>query len=195
MGTTVDGDSGDGGPATLAQLREPYDVVCDANGHLFIADGTAYKIRRVELAGAPTRFQPDAAVGRSLSKQKGTATYNGAAIGQTQTIRGRKKGATFYFTVSDGVRSLFTDRTLVGASKGNRKVRATYRYEGGNVTSQMATGAYDLGTVDGQAAIQVKVKPRGKKPVKKFTSTFTSRSLRNPASVDAAKAKVKFARQ
>ena len=50
--TTVAGDgsrgfSGDGGPATAAQLYAPYGVVLDARGHLYIADGANNRIRKV----------------------------------------------------------------------------------------------------------------------------------------------------
>ena len=37
-GTGIPGFSGDGGPATLAQLYQPVSVVVDANGGLYIAD-------------------------------------------------------------------------------------------------------------------------------------------------------------
>jgi hypothetical protein len=49
--TTVAGGSfgsgGDGGPATAAQLRQPWDVAVDASGNLFIADRDNHRVRMV----------------------------------------------------------------------------------------------------------------------------------------------------
>ncbi len=53
--TTIVGDgtpcgfSGDGGPATNAQLCGPYDICIDKNGVLFFADQNNQRIRRVRL--------------------------------------------------------------------------------------------------------------------------------------------------
>ncbi len=48
------GDSGDGGPATSAQLYYPADVVVDGLGDLYIADTSNNVIRRVDSAGIIT---------------------------------------------------------------------------------------------------------------------------------------------
>ena len=46
-GTGTEGFSGDGGPATAAQLAHPYDMVLDAAGNLYIADYSNNRIRRL----------------------------------------------------------------------------------------------------------------------------------------------------
>src|SRR5439155_755129 len=46
-GTGAMGFSGDGGPATSAQLHSPTGVAIDAAGNLFIADASNHRIRRV----------------------------------------------------------------------------------------------------------------------------------------------------
>ena len=48
------GSSGDGGPATSAQLSGPSGVAIDAAGNLLIADSGNNRIRRVDLAGTIT---------------------------------------------------------------------------------------------------------------------------------------------
>jgi hypothetical protein len=42
---------GDGGPATLAQLNNPYSVSPDIFGNLFISDELGYRLRKVNTAG------------------------------------------------------------------------------------------------------------------------------------------------
>lgn len=57
--TTVAGSdaaSGDGGPATEAQLTFPYGVATDASGNLYIADTENHRIRRVDAEGVITTF-------------------------------------------------------------------------------------------------------------------------------------------
>ncbi len=50
-GTGILGFSGDGGPATEAQLDSPYGLALDAQGNLYIADLGNARIRRVGLDG------------------------------------------------------------------------------------------------------------------------------------------------
>ena len=57
--TTVAGNgelgfSGDGGPATSAELSGPEGVALDASGNLFIADSGNGRIRKVALAASPS---------------------------------------------------------------------------------------------------------------------------------------------
>ena len=47
-GTGVAGFSGDGGPATKAQLRSPHSIAFDQNDNLFICDVGNHRIRRVD---------------------------------------------------------------------------------------------------------------------------------------------------
>jgi len=50
-GNGAQGYSGDGGPATAAQLRQPSDVTVDSAGNLYIADSANYSIRKVDSTG------------------------------------------------------------------------------------------------------------------------------------------------
>ena len=50
-GTGVQGFSGDGGPATAAQLYDPLGVAVDTEGNLYIADASRNRIRKVRPDG------------------------------------------------------------------------------------------------------------------------------------------------
>jgi sugar lactone lactonase YvrE len=49
-GNGLRGYSGDGGPATLAQIEMSFDVFADGDGNLYIADTDNHRIRRVDAA-------------------------------------------------------------------------------------------------------------------------------------------------
>ena len=58
-GTGISGYSGDGGPATSAELDLPYGVATDPSGNLFIADNGNLVIRKVDRSGNITTFASD----------------------------------------------------------------------------------------------------------------------------------------
>ncbi|MGZ3864771.1 MAG: NHL domain-containing protein [Bacteroidia bacterium] len=70
-GTNAAGFSGDGGPATSAQLNSPRGIAFDNSGNLFIADSYNYRIRKVS--------------GGIISTVAGTgaSSYNGDGIAAT----------------------------------------------------------------------------------------------------------------
>jgi hypothetical protein len=82
------GYSGDGGSATVAELKDPAGIAFDSAGDLYIADSNNYRIRKVTFPGpAPSPI---------LSLAAGTYT-----TAQTVTITDPAQGATVYYT-TDG---------------------------------------------------------------------------------------------
>ncbi|MEK7765208.1 MAG: hypothetical protein AAB368_03120, partial [bacterium] len=72
-GSGVFGDSGDGGPATDAQLNTPMGVAVDGSGNLFIADYLNHRVRRVDMGtGDITRFAGTGAMGYGGDGQPAT---------------------------------------------------------------------------------------------------------------------------
>ena len=53
-GNGTRGFSGDGGPATSAQLSDPFGVVVDATGNIYIADTYNHLVRKVDTSGIIT---------------------------------------------------------------------------------------------------------------------------------------------
>lgn len=74
-GTGVGGFSGDGGPATAAQLIYPYGLVFDALGNLFIADRYNGRVRKVDEAGI-------------ISTVVGNGSFTGSGDGGSATQAG-----------------------------------------------------------------------------------------------------------
>jgi hypothetical protein len=78
-GTGQPGYSGDGGPANLAQLQEPNDIVLDGKGRVFIADVRDHRVRVLDLAsGIITTF---AGTGEGASSGDGGPADRAALLG------------------------------------------------------------------------------------------------------------------
>jgi sugar lactone lactonase YvrE len=64
-GNGASGFSGDGGPATAAQLNYPADIAVDANENLYIADFFNHRVRKVDRSGVITTFAGTGLAGSS----------------------------------------------------------------------------------------------------------------------------------
>lgn len=85
--TTVAGNgiasfSGDGGPATQANIRAPYGMVVDAQGNLFIADTNNYRIRKVSSSNNII----------NTVAGNGTATFSGNGVLATSAALSNPRG-------------------------------------------------------------------------------------------------------
>src|SRR5262249_3883706 len=74
-GTGVEGFSGDGGPATAAQLRDPKGMTTDTRGNVYIADSSNMRVRVVAPDGTITAFAGNG--GFAFSGDGGPATAAG----------------------------------------------------------------------------------------------------------------------
>lgn len=79
-GTGTPGFSGDGGPATKAQLNQPHSLAFDRAGHLYIADVSNHRVRKVDAqAGIITTL---------IGTGKREPTPDGAALRPTTPVSG-----------------------------------------------------------------------------------------------------------
>lgn len=134
---TTQGLSGDGGPATLAQLDTPTDVAFGPDGSFYIADQFNDRIRRVAPNGTITTF-----------------------AGTTQGLSGDGGQATLARLDSPREFAVMPDGALLVADAGNHRIR---RIAGGSITTVAGTAQGFSG--DGGPAVAAQLDdPRGVTP-------------------------------
>jgi streptogramin lyase len=126
-GTT--GYSGDRGPATAAQINDPYGVTVDVSGNIFISDSRNGAVRRV-----------DAATG-IITTVAGNGTYGYSGDG------GPAANALLYFPT--GI-TVDTKGNLYIADYGNHVIRRVDAASG-NISTISAAPAYDTAEPEGVA--------------------------------------------
>jgi len=76
VGTGASGYSGDGGPATQAQLKVPAGLTFDSKGNLYIADRDNHRVRKVNKKGIITTVAGNGTAGfRVLLKRLNVLRY------------------------------------------------------------------------------------------------------------------------
>ncbi len=75
------GYTGDGGQATQATFAHPAGIAIDANGNIYIADGTNFCIRKINTAGIVNTIAGN-----------GTLGYSGDGVSATSALMGRPSG-------------------------------------------------------------------------------------------------------
>lgn len=100
-GTGEPGFSGDGGPATEAQLDRPNGIAVDGDDNLYISDRDNHRIRKVDPSGTITTV---AGTGSAKSNGDGGAATN-AAIGKPRALTVDSQSAVYIGSSPSGRRS------------------------------------------------------------------------------------------
>ena len=140
-GTGTAGFSGDGGPATAAQLNLPYSVAVDSNGSLFIADLGNQRVRRVA---------PDGTIATVAGDGRKAASPDGIPASQASLLSPRNlavdDAGTLYFSEFEGhrVRKVGSDgRISTAAGTGQSGFRGDGTAAAGALLSYPAGLAVD----------------------------------------------------
>jgi DNA-binding beta-propeller fold protein YncE len=97
-GTGVPGFSGDGGPATQAQLRQPHSIAVDSKGRLLICDIGNHRIRQVDLPSG--RIETYGGTGERLPTPDG-APVNSTPLNGPRTMAFDREG-NLYLALREG---------------------------------------------------------------------------------------------
>jgi streptogramin lyase len=139
-GTGAKGFSGDGGPATEAQLNDPSGIARGPDGALYICDTANHRIRKVSRDGKITTV---AGTGeRGWSGDGGSATA--AKLNEPYEVRFDKAGNVFWVErLSHCVRRLDTKSGFVTTIAGNGT--AGFSGDGGPATKAQLSDPHSIG--------------------------------------------------
>ena len=137
-GTQAAGDTGDGGPATLATLEDPYTLAFDAGGDLYIADGVT--VRKIAAGtGIVTTVAGTGILG--YSGNGGLATK--AQLGYVEGLAFDKAGDLYLADETNCVvRKVAVLTGIIGTVAGNGT--CTYAGDNGPAAKAELNGAYGL---------------------------------------------------
>jgi hypothetical protein len=144
-GTGEEGYSGDGGPATKAQLNFPFAVAVDQEGNLYISDESNLRIRKVNKDGIITTI--------AGTGEEGYSGDGGPATSAKLTDTGGiafDAGGNLYLADYTRVRKIDPSGTITTVAGTGR---AGFSGDGGPATEAKLT-AYDV-AVDGQGNIYI----------------------------------------
>ena len=135
--------SGDGGPATAAELNTPWDVVIDKTGNLYIADATNNLIRVVTTNGIISTFAGNFSLGGGYSGDGGPAT--GAELDNPTGIAVNGSGNVYIADQYNSVIRLVNTSGNISTYAGNYNLGGNYSGDGGPATDaglSLETGVF-----------------------------------------------------
>lgn len=164
-GSGVKGFSGDGGPALLASLNDPFGLAVDAAGSVYISDSENSRIRRVDSAtGMITTFAGTGSFG--YSGDGGAATS--ARLARPYGLALDVNGSLFIADSSNNViRRIAADGVITTVAGNNR---GTFAGDGGPATSASLSSPYAV-AFDSAGAMYIA--DRGNQRIRKVASDGT----------------------
>ena len=137
-GTGVCSFTGDGGPATAAQLYNPNGVAFDAAGNLYISDRTNNRIRKVDLTGTITTVAGTGTAGYT----NGSGSATGARLNYPNGLVVDAAGTIYFSDVNNHRVRKVTSTGAIGDVAGNG-VRG-FSGDSGPATSAMLNTPYGV---------------------------------------------------
>ncbi len=125
------GYSGNGGPATAAELASPNGVAVDASGNLYIADYNNYVIRKVSPSGTITTYAGDNNLG--YSGDGGAATA--AEMAYPWGVGCDNSGNVYVADNNNNVIRKVSSSGTITTCAGNNKLGHGYSGDGGAATA------------------------------------------------------------
>lgn len=139
-GTGVAGHSGDGGPATAAQVNDPYGVVRGPDGAIWFCERMGHKIRRVAPDGTISTI---AGTGeRGYSGDGGPATA--ATLNQPHEIRFDKDGHIFIADMANQVIRRIDASTGIITTVAGKGRQRSYTGDGGPATEATLNSPHSI---------------------------------------------------
>jgi len=140
------GYSGDGGPATSAQLKYPTKAVPDSAGNVYIADSNNCVVRKVNTSGVITTFAGNGRCG--YSGDGGAAT--GAQLNDPQGIGFDSSGNLYIAdTENQVIREVSAKTDIITTVAGNHAKGHGYSGDGGRATNAQLTSPLDVAAAYG----------------------------------------------
>lgn len=134
-GTYVLGGSGDGGPATAASF-DPYDIEYDAAGNLYIYDGSAHKIRKVDVLG---NISTIAGTGVLANTGDGGPATAAAIVAGSMDV---DAAGNIYFGMETGVRRIDAATGIISKLYGT--ATPGFSGDGGPATAAQFDNVYEV---------------------------------------------------